>query len=113
VLLFLLLLIVQFALYMQAEHIAQAAASEALATARVSGGSVSAGTTEADRVLSQLGNGPLRGSSVTVHRGATQASVTVTGTVTNVLPFTTFTVQAQAVGPVEKFTAPTDNGATP
>ena len=110
-LLLLILLIAQFALYMHASHIAQAAASEALSAARVSGGSAAAGSTEGQRVLAQLGSGPLQGTSVNVQRGATQASVTVTGTVINVIPFATFTVHAEAVGPVEKFTPPTGTGA--
>lgn len=105
VVLLLFLLIAQFTLYMHATHIAQAAASEALSAARVSGGSTAAGTAEANRVLSQLGNGPLHASSVDVRRTATQASVTITGTVTNVVPFFTFAVHAVAVGPVERFTA--------
>src|SRR6266496_4198474 len=41
VLLLLILLIAQFALYLHATHIAQAAASEALSAARVSGGNAS------------------------------------------------------------------------
>jgi Flp pilus assembly protein TadG len=110
-LLLLILLIAQFALYMHATHIAQAAAAEALSAARVYGGSASAGNTEGQRVLTQLGSGPLQGTSVNVQRGPTQASVTVTGTVINVIPFATFTVHAEAVGPVEKFTPPTGTGA--
>ena len=105
VLLLLILLIAQFALYMHATHIAQAAASQALSAARVSGGSTAAGTTEAHRVLSQLGNGPLHTNSVDVRRTATQASVTITGTVISVVPLLTLTVHADAVGPVERFTA--------
>jgi Flp pilus assembly protein TadG len=104
-LLLLILLIAQFALYLHATHIAQAAASQALSAARVSGGSTAAGTTEAHRVLSQLGNGPLHGSSVDARRTATQASVTITGTVTSVVPLLTLTVHAEAAGPVERFTA--------
>lgn len=112
-LLLLILLIAQFALYMHATHIAQAAASEALSAARVSGGSAAAGSAEGQRVLTQLGSGPLQGTSVNVQRGDTQASVAVTGTVTNVIPFMTFTVHADAVGPLEKFIPPTGAGAAP
>ena len=104
VLLLLIMLIAQFALYLHATHIAQAAASQALSAARVSGGSTTAGTTEAHRVLSQLGNGPLRASSVDVQRTTTQATVTITGTATSVVPGLTLTVHAEAVGPAERFT---------
>lgn len=100
----LIMFIFQYAAYDLARNIAQAAASEALSAARVSGGSTAAGTTEANRILSQLGNGPLHASSVDVRRTTTQASVTITGTVTHVVPFFTFTVHAVAAGPVERFT---------
>jgi hypothetical protein len=104
VLLLAILLIAQFALYLHATHIAQSAASHALSATRVHGGSAAAGDTAAQRVLSQLGSGPLREPSVTAHRGADHASVTITGTAISVLPFVTFTVHAEAVGPVEEFT---------
>ncbi|WP_433274867.1 TadE/TadG family type IV pilus assembly protein [Actinosynnema sp. CS-041913] len=110
-LLLLILLIAQFALYMHATHIAQAAASEALSAARVYGGSATAGNTEGQRILTQLGSGPLQETSVDVQRGPAQAFVTITGTVINVIPFATFTVHAEAVGPVDKFTPPTSTGA--
>jgi Flp pilus assembly protein TadG len=110
-LLLLVLLIAQFALYMHAVHIAQSAASGALSAARVSGGSAAAGNAEGQRVLTQLGRGPLQGTSVNVQRGAAQVAVTVAGTVTNVIPFATFTVHAEAVGPVEKFAPPSGAGA--
>jgi Flp pilus assembly protein TadG len=113
VLLLLILLIAQFALYMHATHIAQAAASEALSATRVSGGSAAAGNAVGQRVLAQLGGGPLQDSSVNAQRDGVRASVTVTGTVASVLPFLTLSTHAEAVGAVEKFTSPTDVGATP
>lgn len=106
-LLLLLLLGAQFALYMHSAHIAQAAAVQALSAARVSGGSAAAGRIKGQQVLSQLGSGPLRETLLDVQRGPTRASVTVTGTVIALIPLTTFSVRAEAVGPVEKFTAPT------
>lgn len=112
-LLLLILLIAQFALYMHATHIAQAAASEALSAARVSGGSAAAGNTEGQRILAQLGSGPLQGGSVNAQRGNTQASVTITGTATSVIPFMTLTVHAEAVGPIEKFIPPVGPGGAP
>jgi Flp pilus assembly protein TadG len=102
-LLLLVLTIAQFALYLHATHIAQAAASEALSAARVSGGTAAAGTMEGNRILAQLGDGPLRGTQVDVQRDGSQTSVRITGTVTNVIPFMTLTVHAEAVGPIEKF----------
>jgi hypothetical protein len=104
-LLTLILFMAQFAIYLHATHIAQAAASQALSPARVSGGSASAGNAEAHRVLKQLGGGPLRDPQVAVQRGTIQASVTITGTATSVVPFVTLSVHAEATGPVERFTA--------
>ncbi|WP_409497263.1 TadE/TadG family type IV pilus assembly protein [Amycolatopsis sp. cmx-11-12] len=112
-LLLLILLIAQFALYMHATHIAQAAASETLSAARVSGGSAAAGITEGQRILAQLGGGPLHGTSVNVQRGNTEATVTITGNVVTVIPFMTLTVHAESVGPIEKFTPQTAAGAAP
>ena len=105
-LLLLILTIAQFALYMHATHIAQAAASEALSAARVSGGTAAAGTVEGNRILTQLGNGPLQGTQVDVQRNDSQASVRISGHVSNVIPFLTLTVHAEAVGPVERFVSP-------
>jgi Flp pilus assembly protein TadG len=112
-LLLLILLIAQFALYMHATHIAQAAASEALSATRVSGGSAAAGKIEGQRILAQLGSGPLQGGLVNAQRGITQASVTITGTATSVIPFMTLTVHAEAVGPIEKFVPSVGPGTLP
>ena len=104
-LLFLLfLLIAQFALYMHATHIAQAAAAQGLSAARVSGGSAGSGTAAGQELLAQLGSGPLRAASVSAQRGLDRASVQVQGKVVSVLPFMSLTVRAEAVGPVEKLT---------
>ena len=109
-LLLLILLIAQFALYLHATHIAQAAAAQALSAARVADGSTAAGTSQGQRVLDQLGAGPLHDAAVTVQRGADRASVTVTGTATQVVPFLVLHVHAEAAGPVEHLTTP---GSTP
>lgn len=104
-LLFLLfLLIAQFALYIHATHIAQAAAAQGLSAARVSGGSAGSGTAAGQELLAQLGSGPLRAASVSAQRGLDRASVQVQGKVVSVLPFMSLTVRAEAVGPVEKLT---------
>lgn len=110
VVLLLVLVIAQFALYMHATHIAQSTASQALSATRVVGGSSTAGDAEAQHILSQLGSGPLQDSSVNTHRGTTRASVTITGTVTSVVPFVTLTVHAEAAGPVERFVGTTTLG---
>jgi len=98
-----LLAIVQFALWSHATHIAQAAASHGLATARAQNGTSAAGTAGARQILDQLAAGPLRGATVSVERGAASASVRISGTATPVVPWLSLPVHAEAVGPVERF----------
>lgn len=102
-LLLMLLAIVQFALWSHATHIAQAAASQGLAAARVQGGTAATGTAGAQQVLDQLAGGPLRGAAVTSDRDADSASVRISGTATPVIPFLSLPVHAEAAGPVERF----------
>lgn len=102
-LLLLIMLIAQFTLWLHATHIAQAAASQALSATRVQSGTIAAGDTEAQRVLSQLGRGPLHNPRVTVTRDPAQATVHIEGSVTNVVPFLSLTAAGDAVGPVERF----------
>ncbi len=101
-LLFMLLAIIQFALWSHAEHIAQAAASQGLAAARVQDGTAAAGSASAQQMLDQLDSGPLTGASVNADRSAT-ATVRISGTATSVVPFLHLPVHAEAVGPVERF----------
>ncbi|MFJ9179417.1 TadE/TadG family type IV pilus assembly protein [Streptomyces sp. NPDC102360] len=100
----LILLLAQAALYMHAIHIAQAAAAHALAVSRVENGTVGAGGAEGDRVLDELGRGPLQDIRLSLSRGDGRAEARVTGTATAVLPFLRLPVRADAVGPVEAVT---------
>ena len=106
-LLMLILLIAQFALWAHATHIAQAAAAQGLAAARVSNGTTATGVTAANQLLTQLGQGPLREPRVAVSRTGQEATVRVTGSATAVVPFQHLKVHGEAAGPVEVFrTAP-------
>ncbi len=105
-LLLLILLVVQFAMWQRSVHVAQAAASEGLAAARVQGGTAGAGQGEANLVLGQLSHGVLVHPSVHVTRGANTTTVTVTGEAQAVIPFLNLPVHATASGPVERFRAP-------
>ena len=104
VLLFMLLVIVQFAIWSQATHVAQAAASQALEATRVAGGTSETGQTEAQNVLDQLDTGPLTGSTIHVTRTATTARVSITGAAESIVPFLHLPVHAEASGPTEQFT---------
>ena len=102
-LLLMLLAIVQFALWSHATHIAKAAASQGLATARAQNGTTTAGSASAQQMLDQLARGPLTGATITADRTATSASVRISGTAASVVPFLNLPVHAEAAGPVERF----------
>jgi Flp pilus assembly protein TadG len=103
-LLLMLTLIVQFALWSHAAHVAQAAATEGLAAARSHTGTEIQGVHAARRILDQLADGPLAAPTVEATRDATTASITVSGTVTSVVPMVVLPVRAHVAGPVERFT---------
>lgn len=102
-LLLMLLVIVQFGLWSHATHIAQAAASQGLAAARVQGGTSAAGSASAQQMLDQLAHGPLTGASVSADRTGTTASIRIAGSATSVVPFLHLPVHAEAAGPLERF----------
>lgn len=105
-LLLLILLVVQFAIWQNSIHVAQAAASQGLASARVQGGTAGSGQNEVSLVLDQLGHSVLVHPSVQVVRGANVTTVTVTGQAEAVVPFLHLPVHATASGPVERFRPP-------
>ena len=102
-LMLMILLIAQFALWAHATHIAQAAAAQGLAAARVSDGTTATGAAAAHQVLAQLGQGPLRNPQIAVARTAQQATVRITGAATAVVPFLHLRVHGEATGPVEVY----------
>ncbi|MBV9163761.1 MAG: pilus assembly protein [Pseudonocardiales bacterium] len=102
-LLVLLLVIVQFALWSHATHIAQAAASQGLAAARVQDATAAAGSAAARHVLEELGRGPLTNTRIDATRGADAASIRISGDASAVIPFLRLPVHADAAGPVERF----------
>ena len=111
-LMLLILLIVQFAIWAHASSVAQATAEEALAAARVQGGSAAAGQQRAAQVLGQIGSSVLISPKVSVTRTAGTATVQITGTAEEVLPVPglTFPVHITVTGPVERFVPATAQG---
>ena len=111
-LMLLILLVIQFAVWEHAESIAHATAEEALAAARVQGGTAAAGQQRAEQVISQVGSSVLVGPQVSVNVSAADVTVTVTGTAERVLPVPglTFGVTATVTGPVERFVPATVQG---
>ena len=109
-LMLLFLLVVQFALWQHAQHIAEAAARRGAQSARLYGGSDAQGYADARSATSQLGANLLVDPRVTVTRAAGVVSVVVSGTAEPVVPFLSLPVSAAANGRVERFTTP---GGTP
>ena len=100
---FVLLVIVQFCLWMHATQVAQLAASEGDRVARSYGGGPAAGTATAQSVLHGRGS-DVSGSSVTVAVLPGDSEVLrVTGQATSILPGLSFTVSASAIGPIQQF----------
>jgi Flp pilus assembly protein TadG len=98
---FLLLLIVQYAMWAHATHIAQAAANTGVQAARVHGGSATAGQADTQAMLDQMAGAVLTGTDVAVQVTGTQAVVTVTGTAMAVLPGINVPVHASVTAPRE------------
>lgn len=103
-LLFLILLIIQFGLWSHATHIAQAAAAHGLAAARAYEGTAADGITAAKDTLTRIGDGPLQDTQVAAARTAESASVKVDGTASMIIPFLEMPVHATAAGPAERLT---------
>jgi Flp pilus assembly protein TadG len=105
-LLFLIMAIVQFALWQHANHVARTVAQQSVAAARVEGASASTGQDEAHTVLDQIGTKELRNAQVTTTRDDDTTTVIVTGESSSVLPFFHLPVRAVATGPTERFRPP-------
>ena len=107
-LLLLVLLVVQFALWQHAGHVAGAAAQEGARAARLDGGSARAGRATAERFLDRLGRSVVTDPEVTVDTDAEQARVEIHGYATAVIPGLRLPVRAASQGPVERFRSPTE-----
>ncbi|MDT0307267.1 pilus assembly protein [Streptomyces sp. DSM 44917] len=107
-----ILLIAHVAVWAQAVHTAQAAASQGLSAARAQDATATDGRTHARTVLGQLG-GPLRNVTITADRDGERTEVRVDGSALPVLPWLHLPVHAQAAGPTEEFQPPTETGAAP
>jgi Flp pilus assembly protein TadG len=98
------LLMLQYAVKAHAERITAAAADEGLAAASRYDGTASAGVQTARDYLTSI-QPDLRTSHVAATRNAASATVTIHGTVDQLIPFLGVKVNVHVEGPVEHFVA--------
>jgi Flp pilus assembly protein TadG len=103
VLLFLVMLVIQFGLWFHAQHVAQAAAEEGARAARSASGSASAGQERSEAFLDQAGATIITDRVVTASRTADIVTVQVHGRSVNVVPGLALPINATATSPVERF----------
>lgn len=102
-LLLLVLASVHVGLWFHARHIASAASEEGARAASFAGATNTAGTSEANQFIDQLGPNVMLDRQVTVNRTPTAVTVTVTGHSPAVIPGLTMAVTASATAPLETF----------
>ena len=103
VLLFLVLLVVQFGLWLHAQHVAQAAADEGLREARVASVPVADAEAHASSFLDQTASAVIEERGLVIERDADVARVVVTGRAPTVVPGFELRIRAVAASPVERF----------
>lgn len=96
------LLLVQWAVKLQAERVADAAAREGAVAAAAWDGSAQAGQQAALEYLNEL-DPQMTGHTATASRGVASAQATVEGTVLSLLPGIDLHVSSTARAPVERF----------
>ena len=97
---FLLMAIIQFAVYFHLRSVAVTAARHGVDQVRVLDGSTDAGISAANQFLDQAGSS-LDIRHVTAARTPTRSTVTVTGAVVAVIPFVYMHISVTATGPTE------------
>ena len=99
----LLLVAVQFALWMHASQVVQLAASEGDRSARSIGGGPAVGVATAQQVVTGPGSDVLTPSISTAVLPGDAELLRVSGSAVSVLPGLSFAVSASAVGPIQQF----------
>jgi Flp pilus assembly protein TadG len=105
VLLLLLMLIIQFALWYHATDVATAAAQDGVRAARVEGGTGQDGYARANTLLDEAARSILQDRKVVVARTTDDARVEVSGTCIALVPFLRLPVRAVAESGTERFRA--------
>ncbi len=110
VLLLLLMVIIQFALWYNANELATAAAQDGAQTARVLGGTAQAGADRADQLLDQSGRTLLQHRQVLAERDVQHARVEVRAVCIALIPGLHLTIDAVADSGTEQFVGRPGNG---
>ncbi|MBE3204734.1 TadE family protein [Parafrankia irregularis] len=97
-----LLVVIQFALWAHASHVAASAARGGADAARVYGAAPTAGDDAARLILAQLGGTVLTGTGVQLDRRPETVTVTVTGNAVSLLPGISLPVTGHATGTLER-----------
>lgn len=100
---FMLMLVVQFALWYHGSHVATAAAQEGARAARVEGGTAAVGKQAAENFLSQVNTDVITSPVVTVDRDDERVRVAVRGSSIEVVPGFSVAIRGSSVAPVELF----------
>jgi len=103
VLMFLVMLVVQFGLWLHAQHVAQAAADEGLRQARTMSTPLPEAEARVLRFLDQAASSVIEDRAVAIERDAETARVTVSGKAPAVVPGFGLGIRAVAAAPVERF----------
>jgi hypothetical protein len=103
VLLFLVMLVVQFGLWLHAQHVAQAAADEGLRDARTASVSLADAEAHASAFLDQTASSVIQDRLLSIDRDGDIARVIVSGHAPAVVPGFALGVRAVAAAPVERF----------
>ena len=104
--LLLITVVVQFALWYHASHVALAAAQDGLRAARLQGATAADGRARAQTELDQLGRDLVLSPQVTVTRGLDEATAEVSGWAPQVVPLLRLPIHQHAASPIERFYAP-------
>ena len=94
-------LVLQYAIVLHADHVAQAAAQDAALAAAAGAGDPGATAFE----LMSSASGFTSGVGVATRRSSVRVTVTVTADVVQIFPFGSFSVTASGSAPVEEFVA--------
>jgi Flp pilus assembly protein TadG len=103
VLLFLVMLVVQFGLWLHAQHVAQAAADEGLRDARTASVPLADAEARASAFLDQTASSVIQNRSLSIERDGDMARVIVIGHAPAVVSGFELGIRAVAAAPVERF----------